>query len=144
MGPRLEMGITPEAHAIYERWYLNLESSVHAKRLDGYALRFMGLLAVNENQKEITPGIVQKATALMNWQLEVRKSYDPIDADNAIAKLEERIRRVLDKGPRTDRELKQRTHARRSGLWMFEAAIRNLERGGEIKLDQKEKLWKKV
>ena len=56
VGPRLEMGITPEAHSIYENWYLNLERSVHSKRLDGYALRFMLLLAVNEFQHEITPG----------------------------------------------------------------------------------------
>jgi hypothetical protein len=144
VGPRLEMGITPEAHALYEGWYLTLERSVHSKRLDGYALRFMGLLAVNEFEREITPAIVRKATALMNWQLEVRKQFDPIDADSTTAKLEERIRRVLAEGPRTDRELKQNTNARRAGLWIYEAAKRNLERGREIQFDRKGKVWKKV
>jgi hypothetical protein len=144
VGPRLEMGITPEAHDIYERWYLSLERSVHSKRLDGYCLRFMGLLAVNEFRREITAEIVHKATALMDWQLKVRKIHDPIDADTATAKMEEKIRRVLAEGPRKDFELKQQTNARRAGLWIFEAAKRNLERGGEIQFDRKGKLWKKI
>ena len=144
VGPRLEMGITPEAKALYENWYFNLERSVHSKRLDGYALRFMGLLAVNEFQREITPDTVRKATALMNWQLKVRKFHDPIDADSATAKMEEKIRRVLAEGPRSDRELKQRTHARRAGLWIYEAARRNLERGKEISWDRKKKFYEKV
>jgi hypothetical protein len=144
VGPRLEMGITKEAHALYEDWYLNLERSVHSKRLDGYALRFMGLLAVNEFKREITPEIVHKSTELMDWELEVRKQFDPIDADSATAKLEERIRRVLAEGPRSDRALKQATNARRAGLWIFEAAKRNLERGREITWNKKGKLYEKV
>ena len=42
-----ELEITPEALALYESWYMNLEQSIHTKRLDTYAMRFMILLAVN-------------------------------------------------------------------------------------------------
>jgi len=104
----------------------------------------MGLLAVNEFLKEITADILHKAIALMDWQLKVRKQLDPIDADTAMAKMEERIRRVLAEGPRSDRELKQRTHAHRSGLYIFKNAKQNLIQGGEISLDKKTKQFKKV
>jgi hypothetical protein len=144
IGARIVLGITPEAHELYENWYLNLERSLHSKRLDGYCLRFMGLLAVNEFQREITPEIVNKAITLMDWQLKVRKRHDPIDADNLTAKMEEKIRRVLAEGPRSDRELKQRTHANRSGLWIYEHAKRSLIGAEEITFDKKTKMLKRV
>ena len=65
-----------------------------------------------------------------------RPPFDPVDAENKIAALEEKIRRVLTaKGPRSTRELRRDTHADRVGLWAFEQALKNLVAAGDIELD---------
>ena len=139
MTPELE--ITPAARALYEAWYLNLEQSIHTKRLDTYALRFMILLTVNAGKSEVDESTVQDVIDLMNWQLQARRLYDPIDADSNIAKCEEKIRRVLGTGPRTDYELKRAVHYSRVGTWVYSNAIRNLTRGNEIQFYKATKQW---
>jgi hypothetical protein len=128
VGDGLEIDISPKGKEFFHQWYLGLDKSIHAKRLDGYALRFMALLAVNELKNEIDLETVEKAIALCNWQLKVRQLYDPIDADNAIAEMEERIRRYLKQGPLPERDLKRKLHRiiERSGTWCFTNAIKNL------------------
>jgi hypothetical protein len=75
-----EIEITPAARAIYENWYLTLEQSIHTKRLDTYALRFMILLTVNAGKSEVDESIVQDVIALMKWQLQARKLHDLLAA----------------------------------------------------------------
>jgi len=136
-----ELDVTPAARALYESWYLNLEQSIHTKRLDTYALRFMILLAVNAGKVEVDEGITQDVIDLMNWQLQARRLHDPIDADSNIAKIEEKIRRTLTTGPRTDRDLKRTLHYNRIGTWVFSNAIRNLTNSNEIIFDKKANTW---
>jgi hypothetical protein len=136
-----EMDVTPGARALYEKWYLNLEQSIHTKRLDTYALRFMILLAVNAEKNEVDETTVQAVIDLMNWQLQARRLHDPIDADSAIAKIEEKIRRVLTTGPRSEYEIKRAVHYSRIGSWVFTNAIRNLMKGEEIHFDKKANTW---
>lgn len=138
-----EIPISTEARELYDHWYMNQEAgSIHTKRLDTYAMRFMALLSVNELRGTVTPEIVKKVTDLCDWQKEMRQMHDPVDADSVSAKLEEKIRRVLAKGPKTDRELKQFTNAHRTGLWFFDSAKRNLMAGREIAWDKKMGKWK--
>jgi hypothetical protein len=137
-----QLDITPEAMALYKGWYLNLEQSVHAKRLDTYAMRFMILLAVNSRKTIIDEQIIQDVITLMSWQLEVRRLYDPVDADNAIAKIEEKIRRVLKTGPRSDRDLKRAVHYNRVGVWIFSTAIKNLLNSKEVHYQKKDRTWR--
>lgn len=139
-----ELDLTRAAMDIYHRWYMGGERSVHAKRLDTYALRLMSLLAVNDLKNEVDEDTVQKVIALCDWQLEVRKLHDPIDADNKIAKMEEKIRRVLGAGPKKMGKLKQSVNANRAGLWFFEAARKNLDKAGEIVQEGKTKQWRLV
>ncbi len=74
----------------------------------------------------------------MNWQYKVRKAYDPIDADNSMAKMEQSIRRcLLKKNCLKDWELKQATGANRQGLWIYSNALKNLVIHKEIKLSKK-------
>ena len=69
----------------------------------------------------------------LNYELRVRTLTDPVNADNAIAKAEERIRKVLAaKGALKDRALQQFAHANRSGLWIFKQALSNLEDAREV------------
>jgi len=133
VGDNLELTISSNAYSLYDEWYNNLESSIHSKRIDTYALRLMVLLSINNYQTEIDKNIVKDVIDLCNWQLKIRQQFDPIDADSNIAKLEEKIRRVLKNGPKSERELKQYTNARRSGLWIYDTAKKNLEKAKEIK-----------
>jgi len=135
-----EFSITPEAWEKYDAWYKNLERSVHSKRIDTYALRLMPLLALNDGKTMVDDEVISKVIALGNWQLEVRKRYDPIDSDSAVGKMENRIRRLLTQ-PLGNRELKRRCNVSKYGLWFFETAIRNLERAGEVHQDETSKLW---
>jgi hypothetical protein len=119
-----EFKISQKGRELYERWYLNLQPTVHSKRLDTYALRLMPLLAVDDDKDEVDEETVKKAIALCKWQLNVRRLYDPIDAENKMAEMEEKIRRVLRSGPKT---------YTRVGIWFFEKAKENLKRNKEIR-----------
>jgi len=141
VGQGLELDLTEEAKELFHAWYMNLEDSIHTKRLDTYALRLMALLAVNDLKDEVDSNIVKKVIALSDWQLEVRQIHDPIDSDSSIGKMEEKIRRVLKRKPRNDRELKQYTNARSGSMWFYENAKSNLQRSHEIKWDKDNKVW---
>jgi hypothetical protein len=136
-----EMDITPSAKALFEGWYLSLPQSIHTKRLDTYALRLMPLLSVNDNKHIIEDDVVKKVLLLCDWQLRVRQLHDPIDADNKVAAMEEKMRRLLRTGPKSERDLKRGVHVERSGLWFYETAIKNLQAAGEIKRDKVSQQW---
>jgi len=136
-----EFDFTPGARQLYESWYLSLDQSIHTKRLDTYALRFMILLVINSSKNIVDEKIAQDVIDLMNWQLQARRLFDPIDADSAIAKIEEKLRRVLATGPRSDRDLKRALHYNRVGTWVFSNAVQNLTRSGEIYFNKTAKFW---
>jgi len=145
VGPFREITISDSAHDILQKWYKNRPASIHSKRLDGYALRLLILMAANSKQAIIDNQMVADVIALMDWQLKMRQTYDPINADNACANLEERIRRVLGtKKSLSERDLKQMTNANRTGLWLFNTALDNLRKADEIVLDKRRKIkkWK--
>jgi hypothetical protein len=137
----MELEITESAKAIFHEWYMSMERSVHAKRLDTYAMRLMTLLAANDLKNEVDEETVRNVIKLCNWQFEVRKIHDPIDADNSIAKMEEKIRRQLKRRALKDAQLKQSVNANRAGLWFYEAAMKNLIKAGEIGRNNKKKRW---
>jgi len=135
-----EIGITPEAKAIYHQWYLELPKSVHARRLETYALRFMLLLCCNEKEPTIDAEIADKIIRLMDWQFKVRRQYDPVDADSNIARMEESIRRILagrNGNGIGKRDLSRAVHANRAGLWIFAQATENLIEAEEIRFEEK-------
>ena len=75
----------------------------------------------------------------MDWQLKIRKAYDPIDCENAIARLEENIRRqLLRHNSLKDSKLKQVVNANRTGLWAYNTALKNLIEAKEIKFIKKD------
>jgi hypothetical protein len=145
VGGHSELDMTPSAKRLYHSWYMDGERSIHAKRLDTYALRLMSLLAVNDLKNEVDEETIKKVIALCDWQLQVRKLHDPIDADNKVARMEEKIRRQLkSRGPLKDWELKQKVNANRAGLWVFDTAKKNLERANEIAWIKESKKWRLV
>jgi len=141
VGDGLELDMTHDARKKYDFWYMNFPDSIHARRLDGYAIRFMMLLAVNNLKHEIDLETVNDAIALCDWQLEIRKRYDPIDAENVSARMEEAIRRALRHGPLKDWELKRKTGANRSGLWVYRSALQNLQQREDQEIVFQDKKW---
>jgi hypothetical protein len=103
----------------------------------------MSLMAVNENKKEVDEETISKVIELCNWQLRVRRLHNPIDAENVIARMEERIRRQLRaNGPMTERQLRQKTNADRDGLWAFSTAMSNLQKADDIyQVSKEERRW---
>lgn len=131
-----EIGIIPEAEAIFKDWYMNLPKTQTAKRLDTYGLRLLPLLAVNNDKIRIDRETAQRVITLLNYELQVRTETDPIDADNKIAVMEERIRRVLRRGPRRSRDLRKSVHYERDGIFIFTTALKNLAQTREVKFDR--------
>jgi hypothetical protein len=131
----IELAFDPEAESILQDWYLALPDSVHTRRLETYGLRLCILLELAQGEtRKITKETALAVRDLLNYELAVRRLYDPIDADNAIARLEESIRRVLSTyGPLTERELKQRVNYQRVGVWVFNQALDNLLRSKEVR-----------
>jgi len=60
VGDFKELDIDPLAKGIFESWYMTMEQSIHTKRLDTYAHRFMSLLAVNDFKEIVDVDTVNK------------------------------------------------------------------------------------
>ena len=130
------LSITTDAKKEWADWYNNLPSSQHTSRLDTIGFRLLALIALTTDKEQIDLETVRTVTAILDYELRVRTLLDPIDADNTISKLEEKIRRALTaKGPLSKRDLRRDTHADRAGIWAFEAALNNLLRAEDIELE---------
>jgi hypothetical protein len=129
---------TPEAKAEWEVWYKKLPSNEQAKRLDTIGFRLMPLLAFSCEKQTVDVEIVRDVIAILDYEMRLRAVSDPIDADNAVAKMEARIRRQLkNRGPLTERVLRKSTNAQRTGDWCFRTALGNLEKAKDISLAAK-------
>jgi hypothetical protein len=142
VGRNLELSISDEANTLYNEWYFKLPDSIYADRMETYSLRLAMLLAVNDLKPNIDLETMQKATALCDWQIEVRREHDPIDAEDRTTEMEERIRRVLQKGPQSESQIKQTINPWKGGnkpisLWVFNNAFKNLRTANEIECNKK-------
>jgi len=132
-----ELDLTPDAKRLYTRWYESRDrNTTHATRIDTYATRLMPLLAVNRLRKVVDEEAVHAAIVMCDHQLEVRKALDPIDADNQLASLEQKIQRVLSRGPLGKYALKKAVNYSRVGLGPYSQALRNLTEGGHVRWDK--------
>ena len=129
--------LTPAALDIFKTWYGNREGSIFERRLDTFAHRLMLLLAATSGQTVIGEPLVAGVVDLLRYQLEVRRESDPVDAENTVAAMEERIRRALARGSIRGRDLKRKVHYNRVGLWAWNTAIENLKRAREIEHEGK-------
>lgn len=137
----MRLPITDEARRVFDQWYFQQERSPFSKRLDNYGLRLMIVLSVNEGELTIKPDIAERVIRLLQWQLEIRRECDPVDAENNIAKMEEMIRRALARGPFENRELQRKVHYNRYGLFIWNSATDNLLRAKELLYDHKTKIY---
>jgi hypothetical protein len=102
----------------------------------------MLLLAATTGRQMIDENVADSVVALLRYELDVRRETDPVDADNAVARTEERIRRALARGALPRRDLRRRVHADRVGLWIWNTAVDNLKREQEVAHDPKtDRFW---
>jgi hypothetical protein len=124
----MRMTLSDEALRLWQAYYEGQERTVHARRLDTYGLRLMILLAITEGElHQIEAPIVERVIKLLKWQLAIRRAHDPADAENQIAEMEELIKRRLAANPLTRRELQRAVNYSRSGIWVFNTALENLQ-----------------
>jgi hypothetical protein len=135
---RYRMRMSEGANAEWESCYAAMPRDVYARRLDTYGLRLMILLSLSRGEfDEISADTARRVRSLLDYEYEVRRMYDPVDAANSVAKLEELIRRTLrSRGPLTERDLRMFTNAKRYGLWAFKQALVNLQGSQEVAWDR--------
>jgi hypothetical protein len=141
----LLVGLTPEAETIWAEFYNALPRTMAAVRLDQIALRIAMLLAISSGKHEIDAEVIQATIDIARWELAIREEYLPLEASNAIAAMEQKIRQKLKtRGPLRERDLKRLTNANRDGIWVFDTARENLERANEIVFDPKSRVYRLV
>jgi hypothetical protein len=133
--------LTSGGLSAFRAWYDARAGSVFERRLDTYAHRLMLLLAVSTGRTTIDADLVERVVALVRHQLDLRRECDPVDADNTIAMLEERIRRALARGSLGTRDLQRKISYHRYGLWAWTQAIGNLVRAKEVVHESKVDLY---
>jgi hypothetical protein len=132
--PPLAFNITPEAKQRWQEWYENLPISLHARRLDTIGFRLMSILTHTSDKQTVDLEVIEAVAAILDYELRVRKLTDPVDADNVVAKLEERIRNILEThGGMYERQLKHLGNYKRYGTWLFMKALNNLTEAGEVR-----------
>jgi hypothetical protein len=138
------MPIEPDALEKWSEFYQQIKgSSPHTKRLDVYGLRFMPIIALNDMKTAVDLETVEKVILLLKWQHHVRQVHDPIDAENTIAKMEEKIRRAFKKKTKwAHRDLQRATHYDRPGIWAWDNAMKNLIENREIHFDAKHGMYR--
>jgi hypothetical protein len=138
-----ELSLTQEAAERWEGFYKSLKgSSPHTKRLDVYAMRFMPLLAINDKKIAVDLQTIEKVIKLIDWQHQVRRVYDPIDAEGKIATMEEKIRRkMIEQRQWKKRKLQRKVNYNRDGIWVWEKAVQNLQSNKEIIFDSKTEVF---
>jgi hypothetical protein len=131
-------GITKDAWVLWDKWYQALPASEHSRRLETIGFRLLALVALTTDKETIDFDTVKIVCRILDYEYNVRVLTDPIDADATVAKLEESIRRQLDRrGPLTDRQLRQYTNANKYGLWAYKAARTNLLEHKDVIFDPK-------
>ena len=129
----LTLDISPEAKARWDEWYLNRPKSQYSKRLDIIGIKLWGLIALITDKSEIDKEVIETVIQIIDYEFELRKEVDPIDADNEIAKMQGKIRNALS-GELTKRELQRKVHYEKLGIPLFKMALDSLIENGEVGL----------
>jgi hypothetical protein len=140
-GGIIEMSLTGEAGERWDEYYFDMPTGPSAKRLDTYGLRLLLLLAINDGKTKVDLETVEKVITILNYEYDIRKMVDPIDADTKVAELEQRLRRIIESNGQgiNLRDLQRAVHYERYGIFIFNSAKNNLLRAQEMIFDSKTK-----
>lgn len=132
IGGGMKINITNNAKVLYTEWYDALPRTLHTKRIETYAMKLMVLDALSRISSSVDKDDVKRILNICDWQINIRSIHDPIDAENKIARMEEKIRRYLNSSHLPINDLKRKVHYSRDGLWVFNQSLENLVSSKEV------------
>lgn len=142
VGSGLELDLTKSADKLYDDWYMQRERQDYTKRIETYALRLMSLFTVQEYKSVVDVDIVEKVIQLVNWQIEVRRLYDPITAETYIGKIQARIIRIMaSRKHMRFWDLMRALHYKRIGSMECREAVRRTMIDGFIAVNDDQITW---
>ena len=122
---------TEAADRIVSEWVDNLPEG--SERMNIHAWRSALLLAWLKHEDKISPKTAEDAVRLGQYQVASHEYYRATSADNAVAKVQGKIMRVLEmKGRMSKRELQRYTNAHRDGTELWNRALEGLLRDKAI------------
>lgn len=128
---------TEAADRIICEWADNLPEG--CERLNVHAWRTALLIAWLRHEPCISPKTAGDAVRLGQYQVASHDYYRTKSADNAVAKVQAKIRRALEvKGPLSKRKLQQSTNAQRDGTELWGRALNGLVQDGAVAQGQNE------
>jgi hypothetical protein len=132
-GTVIEMSVDAEDRM--QEWYLSLEQTEFTTRLDGYGLRFLQIMAISENKKEIGIEMAERCISLLEWQKQVREAYQPHEYTDVMSQIQNLIRQDVRKHPKVSKgRLLNDIHSKRFDSWKVERALENLIKNGEMRI----------
>lgn len=88
--------IEKKADMMLDSWYRDaLPDDDASRRLDGYARRFLQLMAISERKTHIDEDMVKRVFKLIDWQIKARRLYEPISFASQMARVENVYRKVI-------------------------------------------------
>lgn len=135
-GP-LTLEFSPAGLRIWHEWYMTLQETPQARRLDVLGRRLLPLFALIMDKDVVDAETVSVVCKILDYEYKVRLVHDPIDANNAGAWMEQKIIKVLTArgGRLPKRVLQQQVNTKRTGLTVYHAAITSLMSNGDIRPD---------
>lgn len=129
----LEFSITPDAQAELEDWYRTREGGEQSRRLDTLMRHLLPLIALITDKDKIDLETAKTVRQIIEYEINIRKLVDPVDAEGVAAKMEEKIRRALKaSGPLSESKLKRACNYSRYGVEVFRKALNNLKNEREV------------
>jgi len=128
------MEVDSEALDLLQEWYESCEASDFTKRLETYGLRILMLMALSEKKRSINEDMAKRCIQLLEWQKEVRESYQPVEYTSVVAQIENLIRKaVMIHSGISKSQLLSRIGAKRFETWKVDKAIETLIKSKEIR-----------
>jgi hypothetical protein len=132
--------ITEDGLVEFRKFYLKLDQNLEeSTRIETIAKKLALVLAVTNDKATINSSIARMAIRLAEYQVIVRQRLNPSEAQNVIAKSENRLRDYLQRHPQesfTAARIADRTTLKHTvGMNIVIQALRGLVAGGEIQFN---------
>ncbi len=130
----IELRFDPAARESWDGFYQSFGQDAEWRRIDTIGWRLLTIQTILKQERSISRETVREVVSVLEYEVAIRRLVQPIVADNAWAKMEEKIRRFLptDGGWISDRDLQSKTNASRTGIKAYKWAVDNLLDNGEM------------
>ena len=123
-----------DAELRLQEWYRSYEQTEFTRRLDGYGLRLLQIMAISEGQKAIDSDMAERCISLLEWQRQVREAYQPTEYTDVMSRIQNLFRQTIKRHPNITRgRLMNIIHSEKFDSWKVNKALENLIKNGEIK-----------